>query len=36
MSQIRTKLGYAYNIGAAWSANYDHPGSFRIVGSTKS
>ncbi len=36
MTQIRTKLGYAYNIGAAWSATYDHPGTFRIVGSTKS
>jgi len=36
MSQIRTKLGYAYNIAAVWSANYNHPGTFRIVGSTKS
>lgn len=36
MTQIRTKLGYAYNIGAAWSANYNSPGTFRIVGSTKS
>jgi zinc protease len=36
MSQIRTKLGYAYGIGAGWSANYNHPGTFRIVGSTKS
>jgi zinc protease len=36
MSQIRTKLGYAYSIGATWAAAYDHPGTFRIGGSTKS
>ncbi len=36
MSQIRTKLGYAYNIQAVWAANYTHPGTFRIIGSTKS
>ena len=36
VSQIRTKLGYAYNIAAVWAANYDHPGTFRIEGSTKS
>ena len=36
MTEIRTKLGYAYSIGAGWSAAYDHPGTFRIVGSTKS
>ena len=36
VSQIRTKLGYAYDIGAAWAANYNHPGTFRITGSTKS
>jgi zinc protease len=36
VSEIRTKLGYAYNIAAVWSANYDHPGVFEIVGSTKS
>ena len=36
MAQIRTKLGYAYSIGASWSANYNHPGTFRIGGSTKS
>jgi len=29
-------LGYAYSIGAGWSAAYDHPGTFRISGSTKS
>jgi zinc protease len=36
VSEIRTKLGYAYDISAAWAANYDHPGTFRIDGSTKS
>ena len=36
MSQIRTKMGLAYAIGAGWGAAYDHPGTFRIVGSTKS
>ncbi len=36
MAQIRTKLGYAYSIGATWAANYNHPGTFRIGGSTKS
>jgi len=36
MAQIRTKLGYAYSIGANWAAAYDHPGTFRIGGSTKS
>ena len=36
MSEIRTKLGYAYSIGAGWGAAYDHPGTFRIAGSTKS
>jgi zinc protease len=36
ISRIRTQLGYAYSIGASWSANYNHPGTFRIGGSTKS
>ncbi len=36
VSEIRTKLGYAYNIASVWAANYNHPGTFRIVGSTKS
>src|SRR5262249_43338991 len=36
VSQIRTKLGYAYDVSAQWSAQYDHPGTFRIGGSTKS
>ncbi len=34
--RIRTELGYAYNVGAGWAATYDHPGTFRISGSTKS
>ena len=36
MSEIRTKRGLAYSIGAGWGAQYDHAGSFRIAGSTKS
>ena len=36
VSRIRTQLGYAYSIGAGWSANYNFPGTFRIGGSTKS
>lgn len=36
VQQIRTNLGYAYSVAAVWSANYNHPGTFRIVGSTKS
>lgn len=34
--KVRTELGYAYNVGAGWGANYNHPGLFRISGSTKS
>jgi len=34
--QIRSKLGYAYDVGAGWGAAYDHPGVFEIEGSTKS
>ena len=33
---VRTKLGYAYSINAGWAAQYDHPGTFEISGSTKS
>lgn len=33
---VRTRLGYAYAVGADWAANYDHPGLFRISVSTKS
>ncbi len=36
VKEVRTKLGYAYDINAVWGANYDHPGLFRIVGSTQS
>ncbi len=35
-AKVRTQLGYAYSVGASWDANYTHPGSFRISGSTKS
>jgi hypothetical protein len=34
--RIRTELGWAYNVGAAWEANYEHPGVFKISGSTQS
>jgi zinc protease len=33
---VRTKHGWAYNISADWSANYDHAGTFVISGSTQS
>ena len=33
---VRTKHGWAYNISANWAANYDHPGTFAISGSTQS
>jgi len=33
---VRTKHGWAYNISSNWSANYDHPGTFSISGSTQS
>jgi hypothetical protein len=33
--EIRTRLGYAYAVGAGWGANYDHPGVFDISVSTK-
>jgi predicted Zn-dependent peptidase len=35
-AKVRTQLGYAYSVGAAWGANYNHPGLFRISGSTRS
>ncbi len=33
---VRTKLGYAYSIGADWGAGYISPGLFEISGGTKS
>ncbi len=36
LQQVRTKLGYAYQVGAAWGAHYDHPGLFLVVAGTKS
>jgi zinc protease len=36
VSEIRTKLGYAYDVSAVWAANYNSPGTFQIEGSTKS
>lgn len=34
--RVRTQLGYAYDISAGWSANFNHPGVFIVSGSTKS
>jgi len=34
--RVRSRMGDAYEIGANWGANYDHPGLFQISGSTKS
>jgi zinc protease len=34
--RVRSKMGDAYDIGAQWDANYDHPGLFQVSGSTKS
>jgi zinc protease len=36
VKRVRTQLGYAYDISAAWAANYGHPGVFVVSGSTKS
>lgn len=33
---VRTRKGLAYNVGGGWGATYDHPGLFRVSGSTKS
>jgi predicted Zn-dependent peptidase len=33
---VRTQHGWAYSISASWNANYDHPGTFVISGSTQS
>jgi len=33
---VRTAHGWAYNIGAGWQADYEHPGTFLITGSTQS
>jgi zinc protease len=36
VNRVRTQMGNAYDIGADWDANYDHPGTFQISGGTKS
>ena len=33
--QVRTRMGKAYSIDAAWNAHYDHPGLLEISGSTQ-
>ena len=35
-SEVRTKLGLAYDVSASWGADYDHQGLFEITSSTKS
>ncbi|HEX4808986.1 MAG TPA: pitrilysin family protein [Bryobacteraceae bacterium] len=35
LREVRTRLGYAYDISADWDADFDHPGMFAISGSTK-
>lgn len=34
--EVRTRLGYAYSVGGAYGASYDHPGMFYAVAGTKS
>lgn len=36
VQQVRTKLGYAYQVSAVWGAHYGHPGLFTLVAGTKS
>ncbi len=36
VQQVRTKLGYAYAVGAQWGAHYNHPGLFTVNAGTKS
>ncbi len=36
VARVRTRLGYAYAVGANWGANYDHPGLFFAGAGTKS
>ncbi len=33
--EVRSRLGYAYDVEAGWEADFDHPGIFRIACSTK-
>ncbi len=35
LREVRTRLGYAYEIDAGWEADFIHPGTFRIACSTK-
>lgn len=36
VQNVRSKLGYAYSVGARWGATYDHPGLFVVAAGTKS
>lgn len=33
--KVRTQMGLAYDVSASWGAQYEHPGLFRIAGSTR-
>ncbi len=35
LREVRSRLGYAYEVNAGWDADFDHPGIFRISCSTK-
>jgi predicted Zn-dependent peptidase len=36
LEQVRTRLGFAYQVGARWGADYNHPGLFAVTAGTKS
>ncbi len=36
VQKVRTKLGYAYQVGASWGAQYNHLGMFAVTAGTKS
>jgi len=36
MQRVRTRLGYAYNVGGSWGAQYNHRGLFAVQAGTKS
>ena len=36
VKRVRVELGLAYAVGAAWSAQYDYPGSFYVICNTRS
>jgi len=36
VKKVRSDMGLAYSVSANWNANFEHPGTFTIAGSTKS